>query len=149
MCVDTKNQNYKGIDLFKFLFALCVVACHINPYDTQVTGLFQARVFLNTLLYSAVPFFFIANGFFLAKRIKTPFEAHENFFTFLQIAKKYLRLFLLWTVVYLPITVYYYIVSNSSPLAIVYNFVDGLFLQGSIGSLGICSTCVRLYGRWR
>ncbi len=128
--MNIKTENYDGIDLFKFFFALCVVACHVHPYNTQITSPLSVLTFLSTILNVAVPFFFIANGFFIAGKMKVPIENGENLFVVWTTLKKYLLLYMIWTAIYLPITIYYYVVSKSSPLGIVYNFLDGLLFTG-------------------
>ena len=94
--MDTRVKNYNGIDLFKFFFALCVVAIHVHPFNVEAEGAFSFFSFLNTILNTAVPFFFIANGFFMAGKMKTPLGAHENLSVVCNVLKKYVLLYVIW-----------------------------------------------------
>ena len=57
------KENYQLIDLAKLFFAICVVAIH-----SQFLLEYKFGYYVNTNIYRlAVPFFFICNGYFLAK----------------------------------------------------------------------------------
>lgn len=59
-----KNKvNYKGIDLFKIICALLVVAIHTEP---GISNIWLDRV-IGLFTRTAVPYFFVANGFFFEK----------------------------------------------------------------------------------
>jgi len=125
-----EKYNYNGVDLFKFFFAFCVIACHIHPYGVEEYKIFSIYNFLDTILNAAVPFFFIASGFFMARKLKSPISHKENMKVILGILKKYLVLYLVWTLIYLPITIYHYINSEASPLGIAFDFLNGMFFTG-------------------
>ena len=59
----TPAKVYNSVDLFKFLMAIAVVAIHTNPI-VHCKNEFVIRV---TVMIEdwAVPFFFVASGFFL------------------------------------------------------------------------------------
>ena len=59
--------TYKGVDLVKFIFAVCVVCIH-----TQILGLLPElgeRIVTSGLLRLAVPYFFVASGYFMYKKV--------------------------------------------------------------------------------
>lgn len=65
-------ERYYAIDFFKFFAALAVVVIHANPFE-QV-GLLgwdgeSIDLVVETLARWAVPFFFMASGFFFGKRV--------------------------------------------------------------------------------
>ncbi len=64
--LDMKKQ-YVGIDIFKFVFAICVVAIHSSVF-------YSVEVLKNCvyplLFNAAVPFFFVVSGFFVSEKIK-------------------------------------------------------------------------------
>ncbi len=125
-----EKRRYHGIDFAKFFLAFFVVACHVHPYGAFQSTSFSLRKCLDTLLNVAVPFFFIANGFFLAKKLKKPILSRENAPIVWDSFKKFLRLYAIWTVIYLPITIYYYATSGMAFMDIAMDFVFGLFFKG-------------------
>ncbi|MCD8014683.1 MAG: acyltransferase [Lachnospiraceae bacterium] len=62
-----KKKEYTTVDLMKFIFAICVVAIHTSLLN--VNDSFSAWLVSSLLLRSAVPFFFVISGFFLADKI--------------------------------------------------------------------------------
>ena len=96
--MDTKRKEYGAVDIIKFICAIFVIAIHVSPFGYNGT-LGRINYFcVGFLAKIAVPFFFIASGFFLYR--KTP----ENEFTFnptKKFLKKMLKLYLLWSLIYL------------------------------------------------
>ncbi|MGN1479071.1 MAG: acyltransferase family protein [Acutalibacteraceae bacterium] len=99
----TAQQNYNFLDLVRFICALLVVTIHVEPFGlAETTSLFGYLNFgiQNYLARIAVPFFFVASGFFLYKKTTLPeFDTAPT--------KKYvvrlLKLYLIWTIIYLPL----------------------------------------------
>lgn len=60
------KQNYNAVDLIMLMCAILVVAIHIAPFGTDSTGVLAGLnwVFQSYLARIAVPFFFIASGYF-------------------------------------------------------------------------------------
>lgn len=97
---------YKGIDCMKFVMALLVIVLHTHPfYGINDTWNFITADVLGRL---AVPFFFAATGFLLEKKIQK--NRQEQTRQVKQIVGRYvcrlLKLYLIWTAVYLPIIIY-------------------------------------------
>ena len=97
-----KQMQYKGIDIMKFIMALLVIVLHTHPfYGMNQTCNFITADVLGRL---AVPFFFAATGFLLEKKLE------NNTASTKQVVGRYvlrlLKLYLIWTVVYLPIIIY-------------------------------------------
>jgi serine/alanine racemase len=93
----SKKKQYYCVDLFKFICALMVVAIHIAPlssYSTLINYGIQ-----NYLARVAVPFFFVASGYFLFR--KTSYENFDKTIP-LAYAKRIFRLYVIWTVIYFP-----------------------------------------------
>lgn len=62
-----EKKNYYGIDLLKFIMAVCVVAIHTQPlYSIQ--SIVVQRLF-DTITSLAVPYFFSVSGFLLFSKI--------------------------------------------------------------------------------
>ncbi len=66
------TQNYNAVDLMRFLFALTVCSIHVRIGDDHSSAFFKMLDFLmgNWAGRLAVPFFFIAAGFFLFRSME-------------------------------------------------------------------------------
>ncbi|MCD7771679.1 MAG: acyltransferase [Oscillospiraceae bacterium] len=96
-----KHKHFPAVDIMKFILSFMVIAIHIHPFG-------DINAYLNYGIYNyvarlAVPFFFVAGGYFCFRKtsldnfdIKTP----------LSYSKRMLILYLIWTAIYLPISVY-------------------------------------------
>lgn len=94
------RKTYANIDIAKFVLAFFVVAIHVRPFDNWNNPI------VNALFYSAaavaVPYFFIASGFFCFSRDENdPWKAGGH--RALKQAKAVLELYLIWTIVFLPV----------------------------------------------
>ena len=121
-------KTYKGIDFFKFIFALLIVYMHTYCFDGGPVGEWIKGV----LSAVGVPFFFIASGFFFGKGLKktdVPKEYLRRYI--LRITKTYIT----WTVITFPVAWLVIIRSHndfSFVLKIVY-LIRCFFFSGSIG----------------
>lgn len=77
----------------------------------------------NLILRCAVPFFFITSGFFMYKSEKQEKKLIDNL-------KKIIKLYLLWNLIYLPISIYDYVVNGSSFVKASFNYIRGLLFIG-------------------
>lgn len=84
----------------RFVCALLVVAIHIGPIASF--SFFANYWIKNYLARIAVPFYFISSGYFLFR--KTDYHRFDFSIPFAYI-KKILYLYLIWTAIYLPLTV--------------------------------------------
>lgn len=113
------NKNYyHTLDILKFLFSFCVIAIHVGTYvPTEVNCFFQ------TLLEVSVPFFFVVSGFFFGgKRL----EGKE----ILHYCRKYIALYLIWTLIYSPISFSHLLQSNNSFFVAITSFIRNIVLYG-------------------
>lgn len=98
-----KNRN--GIDAAKFLCSILVVAIHFSPFG-KAGGIYEYLNYgiTNYVARIAVPFFFISSGYFLFR--KTSLGSFDT-----GVVKQYvlriLKLYLVWSAIYLPINVYH------------------------------------------
>ena len=90
------KTNYHAIDLARFVAACLIVALHASPL-TSVSENFNFYI-KNGLSRLAVPFFFMASGFFLATKM-TDYQKVKQYIT------NILRMYIIWSAVYLPIIV--------------------------------------------
>ncbi len=69
-CNNPNCNDARGVDLFKFIFALCIMAIHsgIGQSEVYIKGTFAS--YLYPLLFRlAVPYFFVASGYFFGRKI--------------------------------------------------------------------------------
>lgn len=91
-------RSYRGLDLFKLIMALFVVAIH-SGFLSDVNG--QASfIIIQVFSRMAVPFFFIASGFFFSKGLEKRAGAEPEYLR--SYAVKLLGLFAFWSAVMLP-----------------------------------------------
>ncbi|MBQ2696154.1 MAG: acyltransferase [Clostridia bacterium] len=156
MDITNKNSQYNSFDVAKLICAVFVVMIHVPPFGRQET--MNLLSYLNfglrhCLSRTAVPLFFIFNGFFLYK--KTSLEAFSPVHSKTYF-KRILKLYLLWSLVYFPISLIN-IVNN--PKGIVYGFfmyLKNLIFVGSYTHLWYLSALLfavllvsfLLYKKW-
>ena len=96
------SRQYNAIDAAKFFCAILIVTIHFPPLgNAAVSPLAQAvnSFFRSYLGRIAVPFFLLSAGFFLFRKTASqPFSAAPSKAYVLRI----LRLYVLWTILYLP-----------------------------------------------
>ncbi len=120
-----KKKTFNSIDICKFLMALCVVAIHTHPLER--CSIAVVNNIFNSFVGMAVPFFFLSSGFLLAQKFESPFTSPEN----IAVVKKYLlkmiKMYVVWTAVYLPMAIYHFISSGTDlPKSIL------LYLRGFV-----------------
>lgn len=94
-----KDEQNNAIDLAKFICAILIVAIHVAPFGPSDKYFLHNYFIQNYLARIAVPFFFIASGYFLYR--KTTLEDFK-----IEPTKKYafklFKLYLIWSIIYLP-----------------------------------------------
>ncbi len=95
-----ERRHYNGIDLFKPIMALFVIAIHIIPHIIYSPG----RVYwgVEHLIQMAVPFFFLATGFLMAEKLKSLSGQEEKERAVKRYIGKTTLMYLGWTLIYLP-----------------------------------------------
>lgn len=105
--------NFPDLDITKFLMAIVVLAIHTHPFYS-FSGLNQT---INALFCLAVPFFFMASSYlcFLGMDISTLGDRYSvGAIRVRRTISRLLRLYLTWTVLFLPITVLGNILNQNS-----------------------------------
>ncbi|MBD8531343.1 MULTISPECIES: acyltransferase [unclassified Massilia] len=92
-----------SVDSFRVLAMLAVIAIHTVPFsDTRSIGNeLNLAIVINQLARFAVPFFFVASGYFWSKKIST---SDDILGSSKKTAKRILALFVLWSLAYVCIT---------------------------------------------
>lgn len=91
-------KQYYLLDFFKYVFAVLIICLHVPHGGNRVLTL--VSMFISRL---GVPFFFTVSGFFGYKKLR---KEGETIFYRARL-QKLLRLFAKWTIIYLPLTLYY------------------------------------------
>lgn len=95
-----RNNDYKLIDLIKFLCAYLVIGIHTRPL--QVVNVLLDKVVYYNISNYAVPFFYAYTGYFLI--VKQPEKDLRTKLGYR--IKKIFNIYIIWSIVYLPLTVY-------------------------------------------
>ncbi len=138
------NKNYSGIDYFRFIAALLIIAIHTSP----LAAFSETGDFIVTRIVArvAVPFFFMTSGFFLISRY-----AYNNskLWAFL---KKTALIYGTAVLIYLPVNIYngYFKMDNLLPNVIKDIVFDGTlyhlwYLPASMIGAGLAWYLVRKF----
>ena len=124
------RKDYPSIDLLKFLCAMLVVAIHVPPLGEYA---FSSAWLLNYGIQQyvarlAVPFFFMCTGFLI---FRTSDSDRFSFASGWKQACKLYRLYLLWTVLYLPLSIRNILQDNGSLLNAATVFIRDFLFVGS------------------
>jgi surface polysaccharide O-acyltransferase-like enzyme len=104
--------------------AIFVIAIHTHPLENVKSGFFLDLY--NLIVSTAVPFFFISSGFLISNKIENP----DNVEKIWEYLIKIIKLYLIWTLIYMPLTVYDYVNNNRSFFWNILAFIRGLFFIG-------------------
>lgn len=98
-----KQTTYGSLDIAKFISALLVIAIHCAPFIevNPSWNLFYVQVVARL----AVPFFFTASGWLLFRRINPAAKGQDptNRKAFSHYMKRIAKLYLVWSLLYLPL----------------------------------------------
>lgn len=126
--ITPQKSNSLTIDICKFLGAYMVVAIHTTPWNLFGTGAFNT-VYLN-FIYCAVPCFFMASGYLLAGRMEWPLTEKDNLPKVAHAFFKMLKLYLLWSLAYLPLAIFDYRRSGFGVREAAIRYIKGLVFSG-------------------
>ena len=123
------KANYPDLDIMKLVMALFVVEIHTHPFNDfpQIAHVADGIVRL------AVPFFFVASAFLCFRGLGELSFAEASLSGAERVRKtigKLLRLYLTWTVIFLPVTVFGSLLNGGGLLHAVAAFVRGTLLIG-------------------
>ena len=121
-------RRYNSIDLGKFIMSIVVVAIHTHPLENSNAPLLD-KIY-EIIVNCAVPFFFISTGFLLQNKMSQLKTEKERICILKQHTLKLVKLYLLWSFIYLPLAVYEYVRSGRSMLSCIISYVKWFFLVG-------------------
>lgn len=122
MSNEAEKKQQSNIDIMKFILSLMVVCIH-----TGVTSSMPAEIgkFFNSIFNLAVPTFFVYSGYFFAcedKLIKKD--------KLIKYSKHIVKLYILWSAIYLPICIQVYIGNGWTIQECLHNYSEGFFKLG-------------------
>lgn len=120
-------ERLNQIDCVKLVLAFFVVATHTSPqiiFDSAIV-----RNVLHEIFHLAVPLFFIFSGFFLWRNIaeKNKKEKLGRIYGWIL---RIIKLYLVWSLIYLPYAVYGFVVDHQSFVKSIAVYVRNLLLVG-------------------
>lgn len=122
------DREFGMVDICKFIMAFAVIAIHTNPV-VNCTNLLAVRCVVMIEDW-AVPFFFIASGFFLFY--------NTEFYESLQLQRidKYLKkivvLYCVWTIFSFPLTLYGYYQSDNRLIECIISYIKYFLFVGKL-----------------
>lgn len=123
-----ERKNLNSLDICKLIMAFCVVAIHTYPLEhctiTLVNNIYDSFVRM------AVPFFFLSSGFLLAQKFELSFIDPKNIAVVRKYLHKIVKMYVVWTVIYLPMAIYHFISSGTSLLKSVLYYIRGFVFIG-------------------
>ena len=122
-----EKYNFNSIDVFKLCMAFVVVAIHSN-LESSINCEY-ARQILELIYNIAVPYFFMTSGFLLFRGQQFPLNLNGRIRV-----HKYLyrigKMYLIWTLCYLPFTIWGFITDDISAFNSVIIFIRNFLLVG-------------------
>ena len=120
------RKQLAAIDIAKYVSALLVVCIHTFPF-IDINETFNTY-FIQTVCRMAVPFFFTISGYFFFRKLTNDEEENK------ELLKRYLfrllKIYLIWTVIYLPYTIYNYVSAGTGWIGII-SYLRNFLLNGS------------------
>lgn len=97
------HTEYRFLDVMKLVMAVVVIAVHTRPEVSFSNH--SVKMIFEGIYSLAVPFFFMASGFLLFRKVRLPLEdvGKDRILSYL---KRILKLYVVWTMIYLPLTIY-------------------------------------------
>lgn len=122
----SEKKDYEGIDLWKYIMALAVVAIHYKPFFKDVEYPLPIKWFIEL----AVPFFFTVSGFLLGGSLNKCSSRDEVRSFLISRSKHFFRIFFLWLLIYLPLTFYYYLDQGTEAAEAISHYVYNIIFFG-------------------
>ena len=121
------KRQYASIDIARYVSALLVVCIHTFPF-LEISETFNTY-WIHTVCRLAVPFFFTTSGFFFFRNYDAKNEqANSN--RLKKALFRLLRIYLIWTVIYLPYTIFDY-THNGFYVTYLFTYIRDFLLNGS------------------
>ena len=120
-------RDYTGIDIFKFIFSIAIVAIHVSVHSIAGGGLPNM---IEWFVNFGVPFFFIVSGFLMSNKTATLSKDAEIREFFKHRSFKLFQIYGYWLLIYLPITIYITIRDHYDIWKSLKGYVFGVLFDG-------------------
>lgn len=121
------KKTFVGLDLFKLIGALLILFEHTAPY---IRGLSTVSYVITNY---AVGFFFITSGFFFGRSLLSKLSGDEGKEYFKKYEWRLFKIYLVWTLISLPLNVRIYWNKYPNPLKFALAMLRNFCLTGSYG----------------
>ena len=122
------SRRFNSLDVFKLIMAICVVAIHTEPLNGCKISLINE--IYDSFVRMGVPFFFLASGYLMANKMKEPYEEKSNKEIVLKSLLRILKMYLLWSIIYLPLAVMHFYSAKIPPAKAAISYVSDLIFVG-------------------
>lgn len=116
--------NYNSIDIARMFMAFLVIGIHVKTRSICPTSV---PYHIEFLMKAAVPFFFIVSGFFLQNKIM---KNKNSINIFKKNLKKTTKLYFIWIVIYMPISIIHYFNNQHSFIYDLCHYFRGVLFVG-------------------
>lgn len=129
-CSDKQCNTKKisSLDITKFIMAIFVIAIHTTNLQSSDNIIIQS--IFKTITDLAVPFFFMTSAYLLFKKIDTCATDNECFAVLKKFLFRIVRLYIIWSIIYLPLAIYEYVKSDTGIVYSVVSYIKQLLLVG-------------------
>ncbi|MGL5437778.1 MAG: acyltransferase family protein [Lachnospiraceae bacterium] len=125
------KKQYIGLDVVKFILAILVAMRHI--IQVFFTAESQGHLWIGSWLSNlAVPAFFVMSGFFLFRKVEA---GQKDSAVIKAYSLKIIRMYLIWSALYLPIEWYNWSHSDTGIREAVLRYIQSFFFASSIAQL--------------
>lgn len=121
-------SEFHMIDLCRFIFAVVVVSAHTKLFVNINNAFVEAVV--NYLRGVAVMFFYVSVGFFAIYKMPQPYDKNSDRLN--NQIKKYIKLYVVWTLISLPATIYGYSISGEGFLHCIFSYIKYFLFVGKL-----------------
>ncbi len=121
------KKRYNAIDLTKFIMAIFVIAVHTHPL-IGVNNTTVSKIYIS-IVYIAVPFFFIVSSYFLFIKVNK-FDEDKGKEIITSYIKKMIKLYIIWNIIFLPMAIYEYNKEGYSLTKSAIYYIRGFFFVG-------------------
>ena len=108
--------------------AFCVVAIHTHPLERCTVNV--VNDIYESFIRMAVPFFFLSSGFLLAHKFESLFHDPKNTVIVRDYLLKIVKMYVVWTIIYLPMAIYHLISSGKGVLRSILSYVRNFIFIG-------------------
>ena len=121
-----KKENLKALDIIKLIMSIFVVSIHTEPLlGVEKNVIYDIWWVLAEI---AVPVFFISTGYFITREYRTTKKSYS--FILKKYCIKYLKIYLVWSIIYLPLAVVYYIENKYTLIDAIKGYLWELVFSG-------------------